>query len=392
MRKTPSRLNMLIGNLKSGLMFLRFPGESEKAFLHYYHKRTINQTRFAILAAIFLYESVALIDPYVVPKVLNEVRALRFLVVLPVFLTALALSFFLRRDLIVQILGTFLIIVAGWVVTIMTLLDPGVGSLVYQAGLILTIIYGYTFMRLRFGYAVTAGWACTIFYVVTTILFKEVEPAILANNALFNIIANFIGMFVAYTLESNMRGEYLNLMAMKRTHRELQKLSLFDDLTQIPNRRLFDMRLESDFGVLKRTEQPLSLILIDVDFFKEYNDCLGHQAGDRCLARVAEILQHFATRAGDLAARYGGEEFAVILTNTSIAEAHVMAEYIRAAVKNSNISHPHSPIAPVLTISIGVGSIVPSRTTRVEDLIRMTDNALYRAKEKGRDRVEAGAQ
>ncbi|MDD5427714.1 MAG: GGDEF domain-containing protein [Candidatus Omnitrophica bacterium] len=383
-----SLIARITDNIRAGVTLLKLPGDSEKAFLQYYYKRTINQTRFALFAAIFLYESVAFIDPYIVPSIIGQVRALRFLIVLPAILTSFIVSLLIRKDAIVQFCSSVSVIVAGVCIVLMMHFDSGgLGSFIYHEGLLLTIIYGYTFLRLRLKYAVICGWVITVVYIYSAIVSGTTAVPMFINNALFTIIANFIGMFVAYMLELNLRSEYLSATAMKRTHKGLQKLSLFDDLTGIANRRLFDLRLTSEFQELSRSGKPLSLIMADVDLFKMYNDTFGHLAGDDCLVKIAKKLQQCATRAGDLAVRYGGEEFAVVLSDTPSAGAKIVAEKIREEVRGLGIHNPSAPGA-LITLSLGVATVYPSRQNSVEALIKAADDALYRAKKNGRNRVE----
>lgn len=387
------KFNLISGieDLRSGLTFLKFPEESEKAFRHYYYRRSIYQVRVAFFLAICLYGIVGLIDPYVVTNVTKEVRVLRYLVALPVFMASLIALFTIRKEIVIQVVGTISVFVGAVAVAFMMCLDPGIGGYLYFSGFLLTVIYGYTFIRLRVGYASICGWAATVLYVITAVFPRHVPMPILVNNTLFAIIANTIGMFVAYVLEANLRSEYLNAITMNRANRQLHKLSLFDDLTKVPNRRLFDLRLSFEFNRLRKTGQPLSLIIADIDYFKEYNDHYGHPGGDHCLVRIAETLQQFAGRTGDLAARYGGEEFAVILANTSLPEARIRAEKIRQEVRRMNISHPNSSAASIITLSLGAAAIIPSRYNSFTDLIMAADDALYRAKNNGRDRVEISA-
>lgn len=168
----------------------------------------------------------------------------------------------------------------------------------------------------------------------------------------------------------------------------LERLSSIDGLTQIPNRRKFDEDLDVEWKRYVRQELPLSLIMIDVDFFKRFNDAAGHLAGDDCLKSVSYILEKRIQRAGDLVARYGGEEFAVILPDTDIKSAEKFAKEICQKIEEAKISHPDSSVSPYVTVSVGVASIVPSRDKQPTDLILMADAALYQAKDSGRNCVK----
>jgi diguanylate cyclase (GGDEF)-like protein len=175
--------------------------------------------------------------------------------------------------------------------------------------------------------------------------------------------------------------------ALQAANQELQRLAYLDGLTQIANRRLFDERLSQEWPRMKREQLPLSLILCDVDYFKQYNDTYGHQAGDDCLRLVAQALATAARRPPDLAARYGGEEFAVLLPNTSLTGAMGVANVIQAHLKTLQISHRNSTVSQFVTLSFGVASLIPNDQTAPEQLLSQVDQALYQAKLAGRDRI-----
>lgn len=169
----------------------------------------------------------------------------------------------------------------------------------------------------------------------------------------------------------------------------LTELSITDSLTGLGNRRHFDEVLRTEWERARRGAKPLALLLIDIDCFKDYNDCYGHQAGDDCLMQVAAVLRASLRRAGDLAARYGGEEFVVVPVDADLEQARQLAESLCRAVAAQALAHVRSPHGRV-TISIGVAALVPSADTPGggAGLIQRADAALYRAKEGGRNKVE----
>lgn len=175
---------------------------------------------------------------------------------------------------------------------------------------------------------------------------------------------------------------------LKRRTDKLEQLSIQDGLTEVANRRHFEKTLEKEWQRALRTRSPLSLLLLDIDHFKAYNDSLGHQAGDECLRRVAHRLQQSVSRPGDLVARYGGEEFTLILPDTDNEGAHLIAKRIQSELAALRIEHRCSEIADTITVSIGVATIVPDPDSKPDDLISAADRALYRAKENGRNRIE----
>lgn len=168
---------------------------------------------------------------------------------------------------------------------------------------------------------------------------------------------------------------------------ELQSQTVVDGLTGIANRRRFDQHLDDEFRRAKRNATPISLIMIDVDSFKDYNDHYGHQHGDECLARIAAALSRQLHRSRDLVARYGGEEFTVVLPDTDRDGALQVAEAMRAEVENLGIEHAASGVTDCVTISLGLCTLVPEQAAKSASLIHAADRALYQAKRSGRNCV-----
>lgn len=175
---------------------------------------------------------------------------------------------------------------------------------------------------------------------------------------------------------------------LERANTKLQELSSIDGLTGIANRRYFDQILEREWKRALRYSRPLSLIIIDIDVFKAYNDNYGHLAGDECLKQVAQALHNGTKRSGDLTARYGGEEFAVILPETGEEGAYALAEELRLIIYSLSIEHAFSSVCGVVTTSLGVATMVPDCAMTSNMLIEHADKALYYAKQRGRNRVE----
>ena len=171
----------------------------------------------------------------------------------------------------------------------------------------------------------------------------------------------------------------------------LRRWVYVDGLTGVHNRRLLDERLVSDWGRSARNRSPLSVVLIDVDFFKRYNDRYGHQAGDNCLRRIAAALNSGLRRPGDLLVRYGGEEFVCLLPDTATAGALHLAEQLGRRVFELQIEHADSPVAPVVTISLGVCGTADAAHGSADALLRGADAQLYAAKSQGRHRACAVA-
>ncbi|MCW9059040.1 MAG: diguanylate cyclase [Gammaproteobacteria bacterium] len=175
---------------------------------------------------------------------------------------------------------------------------------------------------------------------------------------------------------------------LAQSNRELHRLSSLDGLTGIANRRQFDDVLEREWQRSVRNDTPLSLILLDIDYFKPFNDRYGHQAGDDCLRMVARTLDRVVQRPTDLVARYGGEEFVVVLPDTNQAGAEAVARELLKEVRDLRITHEASKVTDHLTLSIGTTTRDSGQPESAADLVAAADQALYLAKEQGRNRVE----
>ncbi|MGL5795266.1 MAG: GGDEF domain-containing response regulator [Waterburya sp.] len=173
--------------------------------------------------------------------------------------------------------------------------------------------------------------------------------------------------------------------ALRCANQELLYLATTDGLTGVANRRKFDQNITQEWRRLAREKAPISLIIADIDYFKLYNDINGHQAGDICLQRIAQSISHVVQRPSDLVARYGGEEFVIVLPHTKLTGAIHVANNIRVAIRNLNISHPSSSVSDYVTLSQGISSTIPLPKTNPEVFIGAADLALYDAKGRGRD-------
>jgi len=203
------------------------------------------------------------------------------------------------------------------------------------------------------------------------------------------ILAVFYGVTTeAVRWERQKRAGLLEqINTLKRTEVELQAQSGRDWLTGLANRRRFDEMIQQEWGRAKRDETALGVLMIDIDYFKPYNDTYGHQAGDTCLQQVAKSFSEVVHRPGDMLARYGGEEFVVVLPRTDVAGAAEVAEKIRAQVEALRIPHTNSLVSDLVTISVGVTAMVPTEKSKPAVLVAAADQALYQAKHEGRNRV-----
>ncbi|CUI08714.1 probable two-component response regulator [Janthinobacterium sp. CG23_2] len=203
------------------------------------------------------------------------------------------------------------------------------------------------------------------------------------------LILNWMGLrlFRQVILRDELEEQLRNAqLALVTKNRSLKLLARNDGLTGIANRRLFDARLDAEFNRATRDGTSLALVLLDVDFFKKYNDHYGHPAGDACLQFIGQCIRTGRRRAGNLAARVGGEEFAILLPNTDLYGAIVVAESVRRSIASAGREHQANPVG-IVTISCGVHALVPARGMESKQLVEAADKALYLAKSTGRNRV-----
>lgn len=177
--------------------------------------------------------------------------------------------------------------------------------------------------------------------------------------------------------------------ALEVANRALEKMAFIDGLTQIANRRCFDETLTREWKRLYRAGQPLSMLLGDIDHFKKYNDHYGHQAGDDCLRAVARALKDATLRPADLVARYGGEEFALLLPETDLEGALLVGRRVLSAISALAIPHEKSTVGKTVSISLGAATLYPAIQCQPQELIALADEALYQAKENGRNQIIA---
>jgi len=197
------------------------------------------------------------------------------------------------------------------------------------------------------------------------------------------VVICLFGFLVIVQVKNGIRVE----ADLRNAQSALELLATHDTLTGLANRRLFETSFTTELKRGARQRRPVSLIMMDIDFFKSFNDTYGHIAGDHCLAQVAETVQQCSQRPSDLAVRFGGEEFAVLLPDTDAAGAWVIAEQIRNSVADLNITHSANPLGK-LTISLGCHTLIPTGDEAIADIIGKADTALYKAKRTGRNQTK----
>jgi diguanylate cyclase (GGDEF)-like protein len=241
------------------------------------------------------------------------------------------------------------------------------------------VIGPFLVFGLRFRAALATVALTIAAYAVAAVYFGLALPLVVRSSILLLVVAAACGV-VARTLERSAHARFLETHAMA-------ELAQHDALTGLKNRRVFDEQLVELWQRAIEADQAIAVLLLDVDHFKAFNDRYGHQAGDRALRHVAQVLQAFVTEPSDLVARYGGEEFAVLLYDVDVTAVEKLAERMRRAVVALALEHRDSRVG-VVTISVGAAVVEPSPERRARGAVQLADEALYQAKTRGRNRVE----
>lgn len=237
----------------------------------------------------------------------------------------------------------------------------------------------YILVGILFWHIAAVGTVIVASYTMSLIHFGA-PPELIRFESTVLVVVTVVALIFAYSLEHSQRVSYLQ-------SRIMQVLSSVDSLTGLKNRRVFDEELESLWKQAHRDGNALGLLMIDVDHFKAYNDHYGHQMGDRCLAKVCQVLSDAVRRPLDVAARIGGEEFAVLYYASTAEHVVAAGKEIEAAVRALKIPHARSDSAAHVTVSLGAGQVFPRPDRSPESLVRQVDQALYQAKSQGRGRL-----
>jgi len=295
-------------------------------------------------------------------------------------------------------------VVLGWTIGAICLLEGGYETM-YYPGVMLVMLGVALMFTWKLALAIIVQGLIAIGFLLPQALMRgdgPVEPGVLAIFFLVSMavisIAGHTFRFRATSREVTDRLELEELRrraealaeSLKARTTELERLASFDTLTGLANRRVFDEMFRERWAWLARERSPMALLVVDIDHFKAYNDTLGHQAGDRCLQRVADALREAVLRPTDLVARVGGEEFVLLLTTTALDGGEVVARRVLDAVRDAAIHHPSSPVAGRVTVSVGVASTIPEATTEPSSLVEAADQAMYQAKQAGRNRIAIG--
>lgn len=388
--------------LAQGFRSMRFPAQLETQFLSDSAHQRLRQFLVSGVISLLIYNGFLLVDYLMTPDVFWLAVRIRVLVFTPISLVAL----WAMQRWGMQMPRTTL----PWVTDVLVLCSGlmAAASLAfilssthsdmshyYHVGFVVVIMYGNIVQRLRFWYAALFSLSVLAIHVGGVWLLANFPQRLLwpimlmvAATVVFTLLAN-------YAMERDERKRYLLTLRerglvkeLAQAHERLKELSRVDGLTGLYNRRHFQEYLEQVWDRAQYAKADVSVMMVDVDHFKKYNDRYGHPAGDECLRQIAQVLRQNLRRPADLIARYGGEEFIAVLPQTEPAYAALVAERVRQAVEALQLRHEGSSSALVVTVSIGTASSKAKLQDEGPDqLIDRADQALYLAKREGRNRV-----
>ncbi|MFZ2629941.1 MAG: diguanylate cyclase [Desulfosalsimonadaceae bacterium] len=387
-------LHQLIDNRGYHLRFKK--EELEREFQQDYARRYLTHMQIAGFLGLFAFLSCGVLDLIFMPTMSDRTWFARMVVGAPMLALLLSLGRSMGDRHMQPIFTIFSCVFAGGLVAIsLNSIEPYSYFYYNSVTVMMVIVFAVSRIQLKWGIIVAIIISLTQNLAMIGFGLMSNKLAIIAiSNYVFFVsaVSALIGTFM---VERSLRQNYLQSRMLSIKNRDLEEFNLnlqymvaVDGLTQIANRSTLDRTLTIEWQRARRKREPIGFIMMDIDHFKLFNDTYGHQAGDECLRVVAATLKDCAQRPGDLAARYGGEEFALVLSDTSLEQARIVAERGRQKIMEVAISYKKSAQAHV-TASFGVASLAPGsrRHSSPEALILAADRALYRAKRSGRNRV-----
>jgi len=401
LEKLEQQINRYKQLLASDLRELKFPEDIEKSYNEYSNTNFMKSSRLILSFGILLYLAFGFSDFALGEEQADTLWLIR-IIISATMLVGITLLF--NHKMVNWVIGltTLGMTVIGLSVVLFIYMLEEPYSYAYHLGLVPWQVFILISLRsyLRaIAVSSLAVYVCYIFVAYSKSFAPyqpEIDRLIYIMLPLFTIFWGLLiamGIYLGYQIERSARIDYIQnrLLAIDAQRltllsEELHLLSTTDSLTGLANRRHFENCFELEWRRAIRNQDSIALIIIDIDYFKKYNDLYGHQAGDDCLRTVCSSLQTYAQRSGELVVRYGGEEFVVLLPRMTLAGAQHIAENMCQSVRELNISHEDSNEKNV-TISLGVTAMIPNINDDDESLLRDADRALYQAKANGRNCV-----
>ncbi|EPF6143580.1 GGDEF domain-containing protein [Acinetobacter baumannii] len=377
-----------------GLNFVWFPKQLETIYRFQYQNGAAYEFRYRapIILILYLFLSFGIYQVLPTEQVLSWLSYYSWVGI--IVLIAWILSFIKKLnqwfDYYVGIGSSAAVAITFILINV---LENGQDNVLFHAAMMYAIVIIYGAVGMRFYTAIIAGWVGGLIGIlVSTYLNGDIDWTFLNRTYTFS---SFLGMTLAYATDRQHRENYLqncmielNRIELMQQAQQLSLLSQQDALTGLANRRYLDETLDNEWRRALRHETPLTIMMVDIDFFKPYNDSLGHLKGDQCLKDIATAISSIAARSGDLVARYGGEVFLLLFPMTNAQQAKIQAERLMNAIKKIAIVHPCSSVSPYVTISVGVATTIPRLNDSISAFVSRADHALYQAKTNGRNQYQ----
>lgn len=377
-----------------GLNFVCFPKQLETIYRFQYQNGAAYEFRYRapIILILYLFLSFGIYQVLPTDQVLSWLSYYSWVGI--IVLIAWILSFIKKLN---QWFDYYVGIGSASAVAItfilINVLENGQDNVLFHAAMMYAIVIIYGAVGMRFYTAIIAGWVGGLVGIlVSTYVKGDIDWTFLNRTYTFS---SFLGMTLAYATDRQHRENYLqncmielNRIELMQQAQQLSLLSQQDALTGLANRRYLDETLDNEWRRALRHETPLTIMMVDIDFFKPYNDTLGHLKGDQCLKDIATAISSIAARSGDLVARYGGEEFLLLFPMTNAQQAQIQVERLMNAIKKIAIVHPCSSVSPYVTISVGVATTIPRLNDSISAFVSRADHALYQAKTNGRNQYQ----
>ncbi|HAV2913553.1 GGDEF domain-containing protein [Acinetobacter baumannii] len=377
-----------------GLNFVWFPKQLETIYRFQYQNGAAYEFRYRapIILILYLFLSFGIYQVLPTEQVLSWLSYYSWVGI--IVLIAWILSFIKKLnqwfDYYVGIGSSAAVAITFILINV---LENGQDNVLFHAAMMYAIVIIYGAVGMRFYTAIIAGWVGGLIGIlVSTYLNGDIDWTFLNRTYTFS---SFLGMTLAYATDRQHRENYLqncmielNRIELMQQAQQLSLLSQQDALTGLANRRYLDETLDNEWRRALLHETPLTIMMVDIDFFKPYNDSLGHLKGDQCLKDIATAISSIAARSGDLVARYGGEEFLLLFPMTNAQQAKIQAERLMNAIKKIAIVHPCSSVSPYVTISVGVATTIPRLNDSISAFVSRADHALYQAKTNGRNQYQ----
>ncbi|SSO25171.1 diguanylate cyclase [Acinetobacter nosocomialis] len=377
-----------------GLNFVWFPKQLETIYRFQYQNGAAYEFRYRapIILILYLFLSFGIYQVLPTDQVLSWLSYYSWVGI--IVLIAWILSFIKKLN---QWFDYYVGIGSAAAVAItfilINVLENGQDNVLFHAAMMYAIVIIYGAVGMRFYTAIIAGWVGGLVGIlVSTYVKGDIDWTFLNRTYTFS---SFLGMTLAYATDRQHRENYLqncmielNRIELMQQAQQLSLLSQQDALTGLANRRYLDETLDNEWRRALRHETPLTIMMVDIDFFKAYNDTLGHLKGDQCLKDIATAISSIAARSGDLVARYGGEEFLLLFPMTNAQQAQIQVERLMNAIKKIAIVHPCSSVSPYVTISAGVATTIPRLNDSISAFVSRADHALYQAKTNGRNQYQ----